>query len=312
MPKLIKRAIPCLLLTVILTLFSFSGCGSYTPSTMPWTGTAPENLTQQQWQDILKVALEYQAHLETFHLNEMTSISTDVVGGSNPWERSLNISLVGAKNLVEEQTQMDLTMSMIMEGMGQDREDQSVVYNMYAPNDWLYISMATLNMGSYWIRVKRSGELEEFFSFNAAEQQIKTLNSTTNIEYLRTEKLNDVDCYVLSITPNNNELASWLDKQDTGFQGIDWQKVTNDTNSLKDLNFTCYLAKDSYLIMRMSMIMVIELTPEQANATSADFDTTQISFSINLALSNQNAPFTITLPMDAYTANEVSSDIFLD
>jgi len=312
MPKLIKRVIPYLLLAVILTLFSFSGCGSYTPSTMPWTGTAPETLTQQQWQDIFKVALEYQEHLEAFHLNEMTSINTEVVGGSNPWERSLNISLVGAKNLVDEQTKMNLNISMIMEGMGQTSEDQTVIYDMYAPSDWLYISMATLNMGSYWIRVKRSGELEEFFSFNAAEQQMKTLNSTTNIEYLRTEKLNDVDCYVLSITPNNNELASWLEKQDTGFQGIDWQKVTNDTSALKDLNFTCYLAKDSYLIMSMSMNMVIELTPEQANATSADFDTTQISFNINLALSNQNESFTITLPMDAYTAKEVSSDIFLD
>jgi predicted small lipoprotein YifL len=312
MPKLIKRAIPSILLAVILTLLSFGGCGSYTPSIMPWTGTAPETLTQQQWQDILTVAREYQQHLNSYKLGVMTSIVTDVAGGPNPWNRSLNIGLSGIKNLTDDQTQMTKNMSMMMEGLGQNGEEQGVNYDTFALDNWIYISMVTLNMGSYWLRSKRVADLEEVFSFNDVEKQLTLVNSASSIEYLGTEQVDNVDCYVLSVTPNSSELASWLDEQDTGLQDLDWEKVVNDTSSLKDLSFNCYLAKDSYWIMRISINMNIELTPEQAGKTSADFDTTQIGINVATLLYDHNVPSTITLPIDAYTAKEVSSDIFLN
>jgi hypothetical protein len=279
---------------------------------MPWTGTAPETLTQQQWQDILTVAQEYHQHLNSYKQGVMTSIATNVVGGTNPWNRSLNIGLSGIKNLADDQTQMTKNMSMMMEGLGQNGEEQSVYYDTYALDNWLYISMITPTMGSYWLRSKRIAELDEVFSFNDVEKQITLLNSASSIEYLRTEKVNNVDCYVLSITPNSNELASWLNEQDTGLQNLDWQKVVNDTSALKDFSFNCYLAKDSYWIMRISINMSIELTPELAGKTSTDFDTTQIGINVDTMLYDHNVPSTITLPTDAFTAKEVSSDIFLN
>ena len=311
MPKSLRNVTLSLSLTAILVLSFLYGC-SYTPSTMPWTGIPPENLTQQQLQDILSVSLEYHDHLDTYKLMVISSVSTNVTGGLNPWQRSLHTSASGAKNLAEEQAQMTLDLSMIMQGMGQEGEEQSVIYDIYAKDNWIYVSMATLNMGSYWVRVKRSGEIEEFFSFNAAEQQMKMLSSTTNIEYLRTEKLNGVDCYVLSISPNKNELATWLDEQDTGYQNLDWQRVVDDASTFQDFNLYCYLAKDSYLVMKMSMVMILELTPDQAGVESSSFDRIQISLNRDIVLYDHNIPYTLTLPADAFAAKEVSSDIFLD
>jgi hypothetical protein len=313
MPKLMKKVIPSLLLVAILALLSFGGCSSsYTPSTMPWTGIAPENLTQQQWQDIVSVALEYQQHLNSYKLGVMTSIGTEVAGGINPWNRSLNIGLSGTKNLTDDQTQITKNMSMMMEGLGQNGEEQNVYYDTYALDNWIYISMITPTMGSYWLRSKKIAELEEVFSFNDVEKQITLLKPASSIEYLRTEKVNTVDCYVLSITPNSNELANWLEGQDTGLQNLDWQKVVDDASALKDLNINCYLAKDSYRIMRISINMNIELTPELADKNSSAFDTAKIGINVDTMLYDHNVPSTITLPTDAYTAKEVSSDVFLN
>jgi hypothetical protein len=312
MPKLIKRVVPTLLLVAILSLSSFYGCSSYTPSTMPWTGIAPENLTQQQWQDILTVALEYHEHLDTYNLAIMTSADTDAAGGSNPWELSLNTSITGFRNLAEEQTQMTMQKSMILKGLGQDGEQQGIVYNMYAPDDWLYVSMAATDLGSDWIKVKKNSEVENALYFNVAEEQLQLLKTPSSIEYLKTEYVNDIECYILSISPDKNELATWLDSQDTGLQNLDWQKVVNDANSFKDFTLTCYLAKDSYLVMRISMNMILEFTPEQAGATTLDFDSIQSTLYMDIMLYDHNIPYTITLPADAGSAKEVSSDIFLN
>lgn len=313
MPKLQKRVIPSLLLAVIIMVLSFAGCGgSYTPSTMPWTGIAPENLTQQQWQDILSVALEYHDHLNNYKLDVLTSTDTNVTGGSNPWELSLSTDVAGVKNIAEDQTEIARSSSMKMQGKGQNGEEQEVVYDMYFMNDWAYVNMMTASMGTFWVRTKRSSNLEKTLNFNIVDQQVKQLNSPASIVYLKTEKVNDVDCYVLSITPNNNELANWLDEQDTGYQNLDWQKIVNDAGSLKSFECDCYLAKDSYQISRIEVNIVIALTPEQVEAASTDFDTAQININMTMTLHDFNVPNTITVPGDAYGAKEVSNDVFLN
>ncbi len=310
MPILIKRVLPLILLAAVLVTFFFTGCNSYTKPTMPWTGIPPENLTQQQLQDILSVSLQYHDHLETYKLYMMTNINTDVVGGSNPWKTTLNTGIAGAKNVAEDQTQITLNISINMVGMGQTGEEQNILYDMYALDDWLYMNMTSTTLGSYWIKVQRSSELEKTLNLNTAKQQIKLINSPSSIEYLRTEEVNGVECYVLSISPNKSELANWLDEQATSSENLDWQNLVNDSSAFKDFTLYCYLAKDSYLIMRMTTNMVIELSSAQAGANPSDFDTMKMSLNIDMLLYDHNVPYTLTLPEAAASAEEVSSDIF--
>jgi hypothetical protein len=311
MPKSLRNITLSLLLGAILIPFFLYGC-SYTPSTMPWTGIPPESLTQQQWQDILAVSREYQDHAETFKSLVISSVSTNVTGGSNPWQRSLNTSASGAKNLTKEQAQVTLNLSMIMQGMGQDSDEQSVTYDMYLKDKWLYINMTNVSMGSYWVKVKRSSELENKLNVNIAEKHLSPVYSPSNIEYLRTEQVNGVDCYVLSISPNKDALANWLDEQDTGFQNLDWHRLVNDTSTFQDFKLYCYLAKDSYFVMRISMSMIIEFAPDQAGADPSSFDMGQMSINLDMILYDFNVPYTVTLPEETFSANEVSSDIFLN
>jgi hypothetical protein len=279
---------------------------------MPWTGIPPESLTQQQWQDILAVSREYNDHVETYKSLLISSVSTNITGGSNPWQRSLNISEYGAKNATKDQAQTTLNLSMIMQIMGQDAEEQSVDYDMYLKDRWLYVNMTSVSMGSYWVKVIRSSELENRLNVNVAEKHLRPLYSPSSIEYLGTEKVNEIDCYVLSISPNKDALADWLDEQDTGYQNLDWHRVVNDASTFHEFKLNCYLARDSYFVMRISMNMMIEFAPDQAGVDSLSFDLMQINFTLDMILYDFNVPYTLILPDETFSAKEVSSDIFLN
>jgi hypothetical protein len=313
MPKSLKNVILLLLLAAIIALLSFSGCSSsYTPSTMPWTGITPENLTQQQWQDIVKVALEYFEHLETYKVGISLSISTDAAGGTNNWTRSQNTWIMGAVNATKGDAEATKSVSMAMVGLGQTGESQSSAYETYLKDNFIYVSLTDSSGGTKWIKMKNSDELGAVFGYDSTNIQIAPLDLPANIEYTNTDQVDNVDCYVLNITPNKEELANWFNQQDTGFGKADWQNIVNDANAFKNFSCTCYVAKDTYWVTKIDLVAVVELTPEQVQVTSMGYEKITLTFNMNMVLYDHNVSYDISLPNGADTAIEHSSDIFLN
>jgi hypothetical protein len=279
---------------------------------MPWTNIPPENLTQQQWQDILKVALEYHQHLDNYKLGAVTTVSTEATGGQNPWKLSLNTVLSGFKNIKENQKQISISKSMAMNGLGQDGEIQTAYYDTYALSNWMYANIPNPNGGVSWVKVKNSSELEDFFSYNVADWQMGLINSPTEIQYVKTEQVHGVDCYMVSLTLNKDGLAKWLDKQYVGLSNPDWQNIVNAVNAIKQINCSFWIATDSYWVMRMYINTIIELTPGQANLGSSGIEKVTLSLSMDSVLYDQNVVNIIDLPAEANMAIERSSSIFLD
>jgi hypothetical protein len=304
-----------LLLTAILGLFSFYGCSSTstTPNataTSSSAGIPAENLNQQQLQQMLSDSVINYKSLNTYKFDMAMDISTNVTGGSNPWGMTLNTKMGGGTNIASKQTQMKLDMSMAMEGMGQNGENQSLTYDMYAMPDWLYMKVSMPDMGEQWMKVRMSSTLKDKLNLNAVDQQMEPLDSPIKVEYLRTEIVDGIDCYVLSISPSVDELARWLGKEAAGSEKVDWQKLINDSGAFKNFSFLCYVAKDTSLLMRMVMNMTIELSAAEAGAETSDFDKMQMNLAMDMKLSDHNKPYSITLPDEAALAQEVSEDIF--
>jgi hypothetical protein len=201
---------------------------------------------------------------------------------------------------------------MAMDGLGQNGEVQNADYDTFALGDWMYVNMANPSGGVTWVKIKNSSNLEDYFSYSIADQQMRLVNSPTDIKYVKTEQVHGVDCYVLSMTLNKNEVATWLSKQDIGLNEPDWQNIVSDVNAIKEINCTYYVAKDSYWVMRMYLSTIIELTPEQANLGSNDIEKVTLNLSMDTILYDQNVLNTISLPAEANMAIERSSNIFLD
>ncbi len=78
------------------------------------------------------------------------------------------------------------------------------------------------------------------------------------------------------------------------------------------MSYICYVTKESNLMKRMVIDMVMDYNAEQVGDYSGEFDTMLMNIKMDMTLYDQNKPFTIILPDEAAGAIEVSEDMFLD
>lgn len=311
MSKTIKYILSPLMLVAILALSSFYGCGGgATTTTAAWAGIPAEQLTQQQLQQMLADSVKSYENLNTYKFIVIMDIATNVTGGVNPWGTSLQNLVTGGSNIAEEQTGMTMQMTMAMVGMGQDNEPQSLAYDIYALPDWVYMKMSLTGMGEQWLKVAMSSSLKQILNLDTVSQQMQPLKSPSKVEYLRTEAVDGVDCYVLSVSPSPEQMAKWLTDQKINSGNLDWQNLVSNTDAFKEFSLLYYVAKDSNLTMRMVMNMAIELSAAEAGSTDLSFDNMQMNVKSDMKIFDHNQPFSITLPDEASLATEVSEDIF--
>lgn len=276
MSKAIRIILIPLLLGAILGLFSFYGCGGGGgETTQPVAGggetiqpgagatstqetTSAGELSQQQLQQILTNATTDFQQINTYKFDMDMDVIADVTGGSQSGKMTITATVSGAFNVVTNESQMTMEMAMDAEGMGEADMSESLTYDIYALADWLYMKMS-YGGTDQWLKVVMSPELSEMLGLNTVEQQIEPLDSPAEIEYLRTESVDGVECYVLSVTPNMAELAQYLSEQNTGAGDMDWEDLVN-SDVFKEFTYDCYIAKDTNYLKKIVVNMVMDFT----------------------------------------------------
>jgi hypothetical protein len=287
-----------ILLMSITALFSITGCA--TDGTGP-AESLPEGISQQDLEEILYDATTNYALLNTCKFDMDMDISTRITGGSTPGEMTMHSRISGGMNKSSQQMQMNMEMSMEGTGLG----SQDVYAEMYVFPDWTYMRMEVPGMGEQWVKMETTEDLAAALNTQAVDQQMGMLESPLEIEYLRSESVDGFDCYVLSITPNMGELADWLNQQNTGAEDIDWDEMADISNLFKNLSYICYVVKDTNILKKMVMEMEMEYTSEQIGDYYADFDTQSMYIYMDMNLYDQNQPFSVTLPDEAESAEEM-------
>jgi len=302
--KMAKIILLPLLLASILALFSLYGCtGTGTIST---TGALQDGLSQQQLEQILSDSLENYENLNTYKFDVDMDILADISGGIQSGKMTIISKISGVTNVASQQMQMKMDMSMSAYGSG----EQNIAYDMYILADWTYMRMEIPGMGEQWIKMPTTDELMESYNTDVVDQQLQPLDSPVKIELLRYEDVDGLECYVLSITPDMDELMQWVSEQQGTSEDVDWEELATISDVFKEFTYVCYIAKDSNLLKKMVVDMVMEFTPEQAGASTGDFDTMMMEIRMDMYLYDHNEPFSINLPDEAENAIEMSEDMF--
>ncbi len=318
MSKSIKTIALPLLLVLIVSLFSFYGCTGAgitqggAATTTAQGATAGESLSQEQLEKILSDSVVNYENLTTYRFDIDMDITADVSGGDQSGSMSIFTGMSGAANVITNEMQATMEMFMDYEGMGEESGSQNLDYDMYLLTDWLYMRISMLGTGEQWMKIPMSPALAEEFNLNTVDEQMEPLDSPVKIEYLRSEEVDGLDCYVLSITPDMDELAKWLNEQAAVSGGVDWQGLVDYSEIFKKMSYICYVTKESNLMKRMVIDMVMDYNAEQVGDYSGEFDTMLMNIKMDMTLYDQNKPFTIILPDEAAGAIEVSEDMFLD
>lgn len=308
--KGLKLVILPLILVSVIAPFSFSGCigdGGTGGVTTP----IQNGMSQSQLEALLAESIANQESINTYRFDMDMDMITDIIGGFDAGKMTIFTKSNGATNLASNQMQMNMEMSLVMEGFGDDSGSQDLNYDIYMFPDYTYMRMEVPGMGEQWMKMPTTEDVETNLNADMVGDQLGPLESAMELELLWYEDVDGVDCYVISIVPDMEEFMEWVAQQQGSTQDVDWEEMGMVTDAFKKLEYLCYITQDTSMLKRIIIEMEMEFTAAQAGASASEFETMTMIIKMDMKMYDYNEPFSIDLPDEAQNAMEVSDDMFM-
>jgi hypothetical protein len=282
-----KLLVLSLALVLSFGLVAFVGCG--------------EKLTQEEIDEIIANVTSAEAETISFDLDLPMSIT--VTGGPEAGTMTVAVAGSGVMDMVNEEMQMTMDMAMDIP----DEGEQNISAQIYFVDDWMYVGMDIPGLGSQWMKMEAT---EDMWQQQAPlEQHLELWEGAVEVKSLGSETVNGAECYVFEIKPDMGVLSEML-AQDTSGLGMDLTDFSQFdlTDMYEELSVKEWLAKDSYLPVKMEIKVVMEMSAEEFGATSSDFGEMTIDVEVNMNFYDYNQPVSIELPPEALEAEEMPLD----
>jgi hypothetical protein len=304
------------LVTLVLFLV-FTGCASSAttaPATISTTATATISttatttttakpvspFTDQQLQQIATDATAAMNGVTVYKMtmDVSTSVSTDGAPASTQAVTG-NIAL----DQVQKQMTMDANMT-IDDGKG-TKETQAI--SLYILTDLVYIKASVPNIGETWVKTSATPEVLNTFDAGVADEIMPILKSPASVEWVGSASVNNVDCYILKIVPNETYLKDYA--QGLSTDTIDWTKVGNVNNLFKEIWYQVAIAKDTKLVNQIKFSSIMQLTKDMVASGASKFNKMVTDTEGTIGMYDFNTPLVIKLPDAAKNAIEIPPEV---
>ena len=205
---------------------------------------------------------------------------------------------------------MKLGMTMEMPEKPEMPEPMEMKMDMYFINNTMYTKMdlGIPEMPAQWTKMEMpEGYEESWESQNQVDQQMELLN-VSEVELLEDEKVNDVDCYVLKLTPDIEKYWDIMMKQEGMSELMQnlQQNVSFDIGEMiKEMSLKYWIAKDTKFPMKTEMQIKMVMSSEDLNIPETEEEFTMtMDQRTDMVFYDYNKPVTIELPKEAESAGE--------
>ena len=282
------------LVLVLILSFAFVGCGGE-------EGT----LTPEQIDRLVANVTGATEDTETYQFDMDMVMTMDVTGGTQPGKITMDATGDGAISIVDQKMKMTLMTTMDIPGMGKQAMEQE----SYFVEGWMYIKSSMAGMDLGWMKMEMPEGMWE--TQDQLDQQIEFLTegNLSMVKFLGSDEVAGVDCYVLEVTPDMVDLANYLAQQQ-GIGNLTSADLTMLVIAIKQFSIKEWLAKDSYLCMKSSNHILMELTPELLDLAQGDFDEMAVDMDIEMTFRDYNEPVSIILPPEALEAEEIPAEYY--
>ena len=282
MSSMKKILLLSLALVLSFALVTLVGCG--------------EKLPQDEIDQIIANVIS--AEYDTVSFDMEMPMTMKVVGGSEAGTMTMDVDGSGVIDLANEEMRMTMNMVMDIPGVGEQDMDAEV----YIVGGWMYTKMALLGLGEQWSKMEVTEETWQ--QQNQVEPMVEFLETASGVNYLGSKTVNGTECYLFEIVPDMEELGALLGQETTSMGMLDFSQF-DIADLYKRLSVKEWIAKDSYLLMKVEIEMVLEMSASDLGATADDFDKMTMDVKIVEIFYNYNQPVSIDLPEEALGAEEM-------
>jgi hypothetical protein len=251
-------------------------------------------------QEIIDEVIESFDNIKAYQFD--MDMDQDQVGETEgvAFERAVTIDNSGALDLEDMQMRASLSMRVVEPG-----EDEVVeAMEMYIIDNMMYAKPEVSGEESVWMKSELPAGTWEMMKGISALENYLDLLETAQVEVIGSEEVNEVDCYVLQLTPEMEQL--W---RSVGPGGIGEGRIapTIPRDFLQDIfqsfSIKHWIAKNTYFIMKTEIDMITELTAEVQEYFGEE-GTISMDTSLVFQAYNYNQPVSIELPLEAEEAVE--------
>jgi hypothetical protein len=234
-----------------------------------------------------------------FDMDMTMDIVAEVEGETD--EMTVVMSGSGALDLENRQMMMDTTTSIAMPGL-----EMEMGMELYLIGDMMYMLIESPLWGATWSKLEMpEGTWEEM---NQVEPQIELLE-VAQVEVIGSERVGGVDCYVLDITPDMEQLWQMV-MQQAELTGEPMPDVAEEfiQEMFRSFSVKQWVAKDTYFLAKVELDIAVELTPEAMGFPEEEGVMT-MDIAISLLAYDYNQPVSIELPPEAEEAIDIQAEL---
>jgi hypothetical protein len=273
---------------VLAMVLSFAAC----------EGETGEEIELPLTQEIVESVVTSWADIRTSQFD--MHMTMDMAGEikDEAMETSMVTDSSGMMDFENKQMQMDMTMSIAVPG--EDKREMGM--EMYLIGDMMYMMMDVPGMGPMWMKSETPEATWDRMS--QTKSQIELLK-TAQVNVIGSEKVGGVDCYVLQLIPDVEQLWQLAMQQAQVSEEAVMPDVAKELlkEVFRSFSVKQWIAKDTYFLTKAEIDMTMELIPEAMGLPGEGV--LNMDISLDLQCYNYNQPVSIVLPPEAEGAVEV-------
>ena len=255
-----------------------------------------EGLPQDEIDRIIENVVN--AQFDSVKMDLDMTVTVEIIGGPDAGEMLMWVDGVGVMDMVNQEMQMTMDMSMDIPEMGV----QTVGTEVYMVGEWMYTGVDILGMDTQWMKMPADQAMWEEQS--QVEQQIEFLKSAVDVELLADQAVDGTDCYVFEVVPSVEALGELLAQQSSAMGGMDYSQFDL-ADLFEEMRVKEWIAKDSYQVLKTEVYMRMQMAPEDVGAAASDFERMVMDINMTIRLYDYDQPVEISLPAEALEAEEM-------
>jgi hypothetical protein len=249
-------------------------------------------------EEIIEKAVQALDDIKTYQFEMNMSLDMALEAENEAYDEAITMSINGASDLENKEMMADMSVTIAMFAGGIETSGK-----IYIIDDMLYAMNEDPETGTEWNKSEVPAGFWE--KMNQIESQVEILK-TVQAEVIGSEEVKGVDCYVLNLTPNIEQLWQIANEQSLLTNEEMLPDVAEELlqEMFESFSVKQWVAKDTYFITKSEIDMIIELTPEALGSPEEEGVMT-MDITMDLLAYNYNQPVSIVLPPGAEEAVEV-------
>jgi hypothetical protein len=309
MGKFLKATLLPLLLVSILLLALPAGC-----STSP---------SQEELNQILDDSMTAMNSVSSGKMTGNLEMAMELSGAGEDGTVEADMTMEGAIDLAKIEMQLAINASFTADMTDTHESMDNITLDLYIVDDHMYLKMGIPGMGEEWMKMPvPDASMAGFDIDDMFEQQLAMLESYVELEYLRTEKVDGSDCYVIQMVPDLAAMMDWIAEMGMTEMGMtdmgsEWDEIQSVIEEVinemfEEFSYIVWIDKDTKYIKKMTASIKGNISSEDFEGIGEDFGDISEEFgeitievSMDMDMYDYNEPVNIVLPEEAQDAMDM-------